>query len=107
MLIFAIQYFKHMPRTKCRRHIESQPHVTYYKPAGIPLRELNEVILELDEIEAIRLADHQGMYQDKAAEQMKISRQTFGRIISSARQKIAEALINGKAIKIDTSLQNN
>lgn len=92
-----------MPRTKCRRNIENQPNVTYYKPAGIPLRELNEVVLELDEYEAIRLADQEGLYQDKAAEQMHISRQTFGRIITAARQKIAEALVSGKAIKINTS----
>ena len=95
-----------MPRTKCRRHIENQPNVTYYKPAGIPLRNLQEITIELDELEAIRLADLDGLYQNKAAEKMKISRQTFGRIISSAHQKIAEALIHGKAIKIDISTQN-
>lgn len=95
-----------MPRTKCKRHIENQPNVTYYKPAGIPLRSLTEITLELDELEAVRLADLEGLYQNKAAEKMKISRQTFGRIISSAHQKIAEALINGKAIKIDTSTIN-
>lgn len=91
-----------MPRIKCIRHIENQPNVIYYKPAGIPLRDLTEITIELDELEAIRLADLEGLYQNKAAEQMKISRQTFGRIISSAHKKIAEALINGKAIKIDT-----
>jgi len=95
-----------MPRTKCIRYIENQPNITYYKPAGIPLRDLTEITIELDELEAIRLADLEGLYQSKAAEQMKISRQTFGRIISSAHQKIAEALINGKAIKIDTTTQN-
>lgn len=95
-----------MPRTKCRRHIENQPNVTYYKPAGIPLRELSEITIELDELEAIRLADLDGLYQTKAAEQMKISRQTFGRIITSAHQKIAEALIKGKAIKIVTIKEN-
>ena len=92
-----------MPRTKCLRHIETQPHVTYYKPAGIPLRELTEIILDIDEFEAIRLSDLEGLYQNDAAEKMKISRQTFGRIITSAHQKIAEALIHGKAIKINTS----
>lgn len=92
-----------MPRSKCRRHIENEPDTTYFKPVGIPLRELNEISLELDELEAIRLADLEGMYQDKAADRMKVSRQTFGRIIGSAHKKIAEALINGKAIKINTS----
>ena len=95
-----------MPRTKCRRHIENHPNISFYKPAGIPLRELKEVTLELDELEAIRLADLEGLYQNKAAEQMKISRQTFGRIINSAHKKIAEALIHGRAIKIDILSQN-
>lgn len=91
-----------MPRTKCKRHIENQPNVTHYKPAGIPLRELTEITLELDELEAIRLADLESLYQNKAAEKMKISRQTFGRIITSAHKKIAKALIHGKSIKINT-----
>lgn len=62
---------------------------------------LEEVSLEIDEFEAIRLRYHEGLYQDHAAGKMKISRQTFGRILESANKKIAEALINGKAIKID------
>lgn len=90
-----------MPRTKCKRYIENEPFVTYFKPAGIPLRTITEVTLELDELEAIRLADLEGLYQDKASEKMMVSRQTFGRIISGAHQKIAEALIHGKAIKIN------
>ena len=98
-----------MPRKKCKRLIRSAPHITYYKPAGIPLRQLSEVILHLDEFEAIRLADQEKHYQDKAAEMMHISRQTFGRIITAAHKKIAEALIYGKAIKIerDPTADNN
>ena len=90
-----------MPRKPCRRSIKGNPNVTYYKPAGIPLRLISEVTLHLDEFEAIRLADHEKHYQETAAGMMNISRQTFGRIIESAHRKIAEALINGKAIRIE------
>lgn len=63
--------------------------------------ELQEVILKADEIEAIRLADYEQLYQEEAAQKMNVSRQTFGRIVESARRKIADALINGKALRID------
>ncbi|NJN25234.1 MAG: DUF134 domain-containing protein [Cyclobacteriaceae bacterium] len=89
-----------MPRTKCRRHIASDPQTTYYKPRGIPMVKLQEIRLDLDEFEAIRLRDYEGLYQELAAEKMKISRQTFGRILESAHKKIADALLNGKAIAI-------
>jgi len=89
-----------MPRKKCKRHIAGTPSCTYYKPAGIPMNALSEVIIHLDEIEAIKLADLEKNYQEEAARKMNISRQTFGRIIESAHQKIADALINGKSIKI-------
>jgi predicted DNA-binding protein (UPF0251 family) len=62
---------------------------------------LDEVILTKDEWEAVRLADLEGLYQESAAEMMKISRPTFGRIIESAHRKIADALVNGKALKIE------
>jgi predicted DNA-binding protein (UPF0251 family) len=62
---------------------------------------LEEVILTVDEFEAIRLADLEGLYQEKAAESMKVSRQTFGRIIESAHKKVADALVRGKALKIE------
>ena len=84
------------------RHICFDPGVQYYKPAGIPLRLIEEVVIELDELEAIRLADAEGLYQEDAAQKMKISRQTFGRIVESAHSKIADALVNGKAIKINS-----
>ena len=90
-----------MPRKKCIRHIEELPGTTYYKPAGIPMRELKEVIIQLDEIEAIKLSDLEKNYQEEAAKKMNISRQTFGRTIEAAHMKIADALINGKAIRIE------
>jgi len=77
------------------------PESNYFKPRGIPLSMLEEVILTVDEFEAIRLADMVGLYQEKAAEKMDVSRQTFGRIIDSAHKKLAEALVKGKALKIE------
>jgi len=90
-----------MPRNKCKRHISNLPGVTYYKPAGIPLGQMSEVLVTYDELEAIKLADLENNYQKEAAIKMNISRQTFGRIIESAHSKIADALLNGKAIKIE------
>ncbi|MEW6585434.1 MAG: DUF134 domain-containing protein [Nitrospirota bacterium] len=90
-----------MPRPKCQRKIGCVPGSNYFKPRGIPLTELDEVVLKADELEAVRLADLDGLYQERAAEKMGISRQTFGRIIESARKKIAEALIKGKAMRIE------
>ncbi len=65
------------------------------------MSDLEEVVLTIDEVEAIRLADFEGMYQEQAAEKMKISRQTFGRVIAAAHRKIAEALVAGKALRIE------
>ena len=66
------------------------------------MTELEEVMLSMDEIEAVRLADYEGLYHQDAADKMKISRQTFGRIVGSARKKMAECLLKGKALKIET-----
>ena len=90
-----------MPRKKCCRKIGQLPGNNYFKPIGIPMRNLTEVVLTLDEFEALRLADHLGLYQEEAAEKMNISRQTFGRIVESAHTKIADVLINGKALRIE------
>jgi len=95
-----------MPRNKCFRHINFDPKSTYFKPRGIPMHQLDEILLDLDEFEAIRLKYHEGLYQDQAAQQMRVSRQTFGRILESANKKIAEALIIGKAIRIDNEFIN-
>jgi len=77
------------------------PDVTYFKPPGIPLRYLDEIGISFVETEAIRLKDSEGLDQIKCAKKMDISRSTFQRIIQAARHKIAEALLNGKAIRID------
>ena len=90
-----------MPRPcRCRR-IRCSPDTNYFKPRGIPLDMLEEVNLALDELEAVRLADLEGLYQEDAAKKMNISRQTFGNIVNSAHKKIADALLNGKALKIE------
>ncbi|MFA5159469.1 MAG: DUF134 domain-containing protein [Candidatus Omnitrophota bacterium] len=89
-----------MPRPfKCRR-VCGTPGADYFKPRGIPLSDLQEIDLTLDEFEAIRLADLEGLYQEDAAKKMAISRQTFGNIIASAHKKVADAIVNGKALKI-------
>jgi predicted DNA-binding protein (UPF0251 family) len=89
-----------MPRPLKCRQIGFSPDYTFYKPAGVPGKSLEEVKLSVDELEAVRLADLEGLYQEDAAKEMDISRQTLGNIISSAHQKIADAIVNGKIIKI-------
>ncbi len=90
-----------MGRPKNCRRVRFLPDSRYFKPRGIPLSVLEEIILTVDECEAIRLADLEGLYQEQAAEKMAVSRQTFGRIIESAHKKVAEALVEGKALKIE------
>lgn len=85
---------------KCRR-VAFLPDMSYFKPAGIPLRSLEEVQLSVDEIEALRLKDLEGLEQEESAEKMNISRPTFQRVLASARRKVADVLLNGKAIRIE------
>ncbi len=90
-----------MPRPCCLRYVGQTPCARYFKPAGFPIRMLEEVVLGLDELEALRLADLNGLYQEQAAEQMKISRPTFSRIVEEARRKVADVLIHGKALRLE------
>ncbi|MFC1642535.1 DUF134 domain-containing protein [Myxococcota bacterium] len=90
-----------MPRPFCRRRIAGRPAASVFKPIGIPVRELDEVVMTLDEFEAMRLAHLDGLYQEQAAEQMNVSRTTFSRIIDSAHRKTADALVHGKALRIE------
>ena len=90
-----------MPRPKKCRRVNSIPEVIYFKPAGIPMRMLEEVCLSVEEAEAIRLKDIERLEQEQCAEKMNISRPTFQRVLGSARYKIADALLNGKAIRIE------
>jgi predicted DNA-binding protein (UPF0251 family) len=90
-----------MGRRQLWRKVSSIPLITYFKPAGIRMAELEEVKLLVEEAEAIRLKDLEGLEQEECARKMKISRTTFSRILDSARQNIADALLNGKAIRIE------
>ncbi len=90
-----------MARPRLSRRILFNPNAVYFKPRGIPLRELAEISLKSDECEAIRLKDYLGLEQDACSKKMKISQPTFHRILQSARKKISDAIINGKAIKIE------
>jgi len=90
-----------MPRpVKCRR-VCCTPGADYFKPRGVPLRDLEKIVLTMDEFETLRLADLEGLYQDVAGARMGVSRQTFGNILDSAHKKIAECVVNAKAIKIE------
>jgi predicted DNA-binding protein (UPF0251 family) len=90
-----------MVRPLKKRHIEFCPNVTYYKPRGIPLSELEEVILTADEMEALRLKNEENLDQTECAEKMLTSQSTFQRTLCSAYKKISHALVKGKAIRIE------
>jgi predicted DNA-binding protein (UPF0251 family) len=90
-----------VPRPFCCRRIAGRPGASIFKPVGIPVSTLEEVVMTLDEFEAMRLADLEALYQEQAAGQMKVSRPTFSRIIESAHQKMADALVHGKALRIE------
>ncbi|PIZ89568.1 MAG: hypothetical protein COX89_00915 [Candidatus Nealsonbacteria bacterium CG_4_10_14_0_2_um_filter_37_10] len=82
------------------RRVFFDPKVTYFKPRAVPLSMLEEVGLNIDELEALRLCDYKNLEQTEAAKKMKISQSTLQRILTSTRKKLAQALIEGKAIKI-------
>ncbi|GAI75459.1 unnamed protein product [marine sediment metagenome] len=90
-----------MPRPKIRRCLRHKQNVRYFKPQGIPLRILEEVVLELDELEALKLHDIDGLEQVDAAKKMGISQSTFARTLDKVYKKLADGIINGKAIKIE------
>jgi len=90
-----------MPRPRKCRRVSCEPQVTYFKPAGVPLRELEELEITIDELEAIRLVDSIKKDQIAASKNMGISQPTLHRLLLSARKKIADALANGYAIKIN------
>ena len=90
-----------MPRPPKRRRVEFVPEVTVFKPAGIPLVDMEEETLLLEELEALRLKDLEGLEQEECADRMQVSRPTFQRVLSSAREKVARALVEGKAIRFE------
>jgi predicted DNA-binding protein (UPF0251 family) len=90
-----------LPRPRKFRRVCCRPSAYYFKPRGIPVYELEEITLDNDELESLRLADLLAHSHEDSASQMKISRATFGRIVESARKKVADGILNGKAIRIN------
>ena len=90
-----------MGRQPLWRRVNFIPQITYFKPAGVRLAELEEIWLAVEEAEAIRLKDLEGLEQEECAQRMKISRTTYSRVLASARKKVADALLNGKAVRIE------
>lgn len=90
-------------RPKKRRKVCCRPGARVYKPRGIPLRELSMTELGADELEALHLADVLGLHHEEAGGRMGVSRATFGRIVESARRKVAEALVGGHGIELKES----
>jgi len=90
-----------MPRPRKCRYIGLKPQITYFKPRGIPIRNLEEIVLTFDELEALRLHEIENLMEEQAAKKMKISRSTFHRILTSAQKKVAYAVVKGTAIKIE------
>lgn len=90
-----------MPRPRMRRWVASAPKATYFKPHGVPLRALTEVRLPLEGLEALRLADLEGMTTEAAATRMGVSRHTFGRVLADARANVSRALVEGWALRIE------
>jgi uncharacterized protein len=89
-----------MPRPPIERSVGGVPRITLFKPAGVPTRELEQRALAVDELEAIRLVDLEGLSHEQAAEAMGVSRQTVGRVLERGRAIVADALVAGKAILI-------
>ena len=89
-----------MPRPKCCRRVGEIPEKTCFRPEGVISSHPEEILLSLDEYESLRLADLEGLYQEQAASRMNVSRQTFGRIVESAHRKVADAIVNGKTLRI-------
>ena len=90
-----------MSRPCKKRRVRGRPNSSYFKPAGKRTIDLEESILTISEFEAIRLVDLGEVPQEEAGKQMQISQSTLSRILKLGRQKIADAIVNGKAIKID------
>jgi predicted DNA-binding protein (UPF0251 family) len=88
-------------RNKIPRFIAHRPPVTVFKPAGVPARGLQWQHLTLDEYEALRLADCEGLSQEEAAERLGVSRPTVSRILEAARRTVAQALVEGQALAIE------
>ena len=90
-----------MPRPRKRRRVRGRPNRNLFKPKGVPLSKLDEINLNQDELEALRLKHLKKLSQEEAAEEMNVSRSTFGRILRDAHEKVAEFLVEGEALRIE------
>ena len=90
-----------MPRPPCCKRVAEIPGVRYFKPRAVPLSLLEEVVLTMEELESLRLAHLEELYQKEAAERMGVSRATFGRVLDAAHRKVAKALVEGCALRIE------
>ncbi|NMB46405.1 MAG: DUF134 domain-containing protein [Firmicutes bacterium] len=90
-----------MARPPKPRRVEVMPEVTLFKPVGVPMRELDEIILTVEELEALRLKDLEGLEQEDCAMRMNVSRPTFQRVLAASRAKVADALVGGKALRVE------
>lgn len=90
-----------MVRPRMCRKLRFSPRVRYFKPQGIPMHQLEEVVLTKEEMEAVKIKDFDGLEQIEASQKMNTSQSTFQRILSSARIKIAKAIVKGKALRIE------
>jgi predicted DNA-binding protein (UPF0251 family) len=93
-----------VPRPRKRRRIDRRVRPAVYKPAGVPLDGLRKVLLLPEELEALRLADLNGLIQSEAAKQMEVSRSTFQRILARARRQVALALVEGQALALEGNI---
>jgi len=94
-----------MPRPKIRFSIQNKPKSTFFKPQGIPLKNLEIVTLSHEEWEALRLKNYQKLNQTKAAKKKQTSQSTFQRILTNAQEKIAQALVESKAIEVKIGIE--
>jgi predicted DNA-binding protein (UPF0251 family) len=90
-----------LPRPPKTRAVRHDPEVVHFKPAGVPIRLLEEVNLGLDELEAMRLANLENLSHEEVGKMMNVSRATAGRILAEARRKVTEALVHGWAIRVE------
>ncbi|MBN2891295.1 MAG: DUF134 domain-containing protein [Bacteroidales bacterium] len=92
-----------MPRPCKNRKIRGKLNSNHFKPAGIPLSEIEEIELLMEEFEALRLTYVEDLPQEESSKRMEVSQPTFSRILKSAMKKVSDAIVHAKAIKINNS----
>lgn len=90
-----------MPRPRKRRRVGFKPRFLFFKPRGVPLRDLSSINLRIEELEALRLKHKQELSQEEAAERMEVSRTTFARTLKQAHQKVTDFLLGGSALSVE------